>query len=87
MSAVVSLLLAGMMAVLSNVLPTDGVEPSRLVFWAARGLSALAIGLAVYLMTAFILVVNLLWDAYERDSATPSKQRDAQPQQSTGTSR
>jgi len=64
-AALASMAAAILMIVLANLLP-DTASASSVLPWPARIITGLAVGVGSYLLMTFLIIVNLLWDAYEK---------------------
>lgn len=62
---VVSIVLAAVAIVLSNITEPTPASPSVVLPWVARVLTGLMVAGGAYLLLSLMLVVNLLFDAYQ----------------------
>jgi hypothetical protein len=68
MAALGSMLAAFLMVILANILPEAGVTQSSVLPWFASLLTAASVAVGGYLLLTFLIIVNLLWDAYQEAS-------------------
>ena len=64
LSVLISSIATAVLAVLANM-DLESESPSIIHIILARGLSAIGVSAFVYVLISVVIVVNLLWDAYE----------------------
>ncbi|WP_435199501.1 hypothetical protein [Janibacter sp. GS2] len=69
-ASLITVLTALCLVVIANTVSIDRAGDA-VASWAQRGLTAAVVALGAYLVLTFLLIVNLLWDAYENARSGP----------------